>query len=77
MTLCKDFRKEIKTFNELKEVYDLRSINDYDYDFIEEHESVVKIENNGLSGRFENKSWFTAYDEHGNDFDFYMKRGEE
>lgn len=73
MTIYKDFRQEIKTFDELKKVYDLRTINDYDYDFIAENEHVVSVINNGTSGRYPDKIWFTALGED-NGFDFYIER---
>lgn len=67
MVLCKDF---------IKEAYDLRTISDYDYDYIAENEHVVSVINNGISGRYPDKLWFTAFGE-GSGFDFYIKRGEE
>lgn len=36
-------------------------VTESQYDEIAEHEDVISIENNGNSGRFVNKIWYSVY----------------
>lgn len=45
-----------------------------EYEHIEEHEDVKEIENNGSSGRFIDKTWYTVYLQDGKEYDIYLSR---
>lgn len=62
------------TFNELKSMYHNKKITDNDYSIIEENENIIRIESNGNSdlSEFIDCQWYTAYDNSGNEIDFYI-----
>lgn len=58
-------------FEELKEMYEGKEVDENEYVKIELNEYVGYIENNGNSGVYHDKTWYTAYSVDGGEFDFY------
>lgn len=59
-------RKEIELFDE-------KVVAREEFEMIEEHEEVARVENNGSSGSMPGATWYTVYFTDGEEINIYFK----
>lgn len=61
----------MKSFEELKQLYENQEVDSEEFDEIEFNDNVLKVENNGENLFRIGFAFYTAYDNENNEFDFY------
>ena len=60
------------TFKDLQDKYDDMIISISESIEIESNPEVLRIENNGISSKYIGCVWYTAYDNKGNEINYYL-----
>lgn len=71
-TLIISYQEETeRKISDLEKKFGGRVLTEEDFEELELHEDVERIENNGISGIDPSQTWYTCYLVDGTEFDFY------